>query len=109
MQLRYIINCELKVATKVKNTNGTFTNSYTKIGDYDVQKQEINDEISATVYGANIIKMLRLKSINKELENYLIPKVNNENDNISKYFIFINNVCYKINSVNEFRIDIERY
>lgn len=108
MQLRYLELVTLKVATKTKQANGTYIDTYTKINDYKVQKQELNDEVSASIYGADIIKMLRLRSPNAELEKYLIPKVNNSQDNISKYYIFIDNTQYKIKAVTSAKVDIER-
>ena len=108
MQLRYLEKVTLKVATKVKQDNGVYIDTYTKIDDYMVEKQELQDQVSASIYGADINKMLRLKSPNKKLEKYLIPKVNNKEDNISKYYIFIDETQYKIKAVTEARIDIER-
>lgn len=108
MLLRYLNLITLNKATKIKNLNGTYTNSYTKIDDYKVQMQNLTDDvISATIYGANINKMLRISSPLNKLEKYLLPKVNNKTDNISQYYIFIENKIYKINSVSETRIDIE--
>ena len=108
MLLRYLKLVVLKKATKIKQSNGTFINSYTNVGDYKVQTQDLtDDEVSASVYGANITKMLRLSSPLNELEKYLLPKVNNKLDNISQYYIFFDNRCYKIISVSNNRIDIE--
>ena len=108
MLLRYLKLITLKKCTKIKNLNGTYANSYTKIDDYKVQMQNLtDDEISVSIYGANIIKMLRISSPLSRLEKYLLPKVNNKADNISQYYAFIDNKIYKINSVSETRIDIE--
>lgn len=108
MLLRYLKPIVLKKATKQKQANGTYKNTYEKIDDYNVQTQNLtDDEVSATIYGANINKMLRLSSPLGELEEYLLPKVDNKQDNISYYYIFIGNKTYKIVSVAEDRIDIE--
>ena len=108
MLLRYLKLITLNKATKIKNSNGTYTNSYTKIDDYKVQMQDLtDDEISASIYGANITKMLRISSPLNKLEKYLLPKVNNKTDNISQYYIFFDNRTYKIASVSNSRIDIE--
>lgn len=107
MQLRYLENVELYKATKVKQPNGVKINVYTKIDDYVVQKQEITDEASISIYGATINKMYRISSPRKVLETYLKPKINDRQDNISLYFIKYNNVLYKINAVRENWIDIE--
>lgn len=99
---------ELKKATKIKQANGIYIDSYTLDGNYYVQKQSLEDEVSATVYGANLNNMLRLRSPGRELESYLLTKANNKSDNVSKYFIFINDVQYKIVAVNEEYVDILR-
>ena len=51
--------------------------------------------------------MLRIKTPLSNLEKLLKSKVNNTTDNISKYFIFINEAKYKIKAVNSKGIDIE--
>lgn len=108
MLLRYLKQVTLKKATKVKQANGTYTNSYEDIETYNVQTQNLtDDEVSATIYGANINKMLRLSSPLKELEEYLLPKVDNKEDNISYYYIAIGTKTYKIVAVAEDRVDIE--
>lgn len=107
MQLRYLENVELYKATKVKQPNGVKVNSYTKIDDYKVQKQEITDEASISIYGATINKMYRISSPNRLLEKYLKPKINDRQDNISLYFVKYNDVLYKITAVRENWIDIE--
>lgn len=100
---------ELKKATKVKQDNGVYIDSYESINNYYTQKQSLADEVSATIYGANLNNILRLKSTDRSLEDYLKSKLNNQQDNISKYFIFIDNIQYKIIAVNDEYIDIERY
>jgi hypothetical protein len=51
--------------------------------------------------------MLRLSSPLHKLEEYLLPKVDNTEDNISSYYIFYGTKTYKIVAVAEDRIDIE--
>ena len=108
MLLRYLVPITLKKATKVKNPNGTYSNTYEVISNHNVQAQNLmDDSVSATIYGAKISKMLRLSSPLGNLEEYLLPKVENQADNISDYYIFIDNKIYKITSVSSDRIDIE--
>lgn len=106
MQQRYLKDIELKKADKVKQPNGTYMEILTLIGTYTIQKQELNDEISASIYGADLYKITRIKSVNKELEIYLNTKLNNDEDNISKYYIIIDDVQYKIKSVREKWVDV---
>lgn len=107
MLLRYLETATIKKATKSKQENGTYKETLTIVKSYRVQEQELNDEISASIYGANVYKMLRIKSVNKELEDFLYTKVNNKQDNISLYYIFINSKKYKIVAVNTSGIDLE--
>lgn len=130
MLLRDLINIEVSKTYKIKQDNGSYVEKHNfavneidqmlvkkvdnipienliKKRTYKVQIQELNDLISANIYGANIQKMLRLRSPLGNLEKYLNCKVNNTSDNISKYFIFINDNKYKIKSVNSKGIEIE--
>lgn len=106
-QLRYLINAELQLATSVTRSNGTLLNTYTKVKDYQIQLQELSDEVSASIYGANVNRMYRITSPRNELESYLFSKVNHSSDNISKYFISINSKLYKVIIVRSHWIDIE--
>lgn len=108
MLLRYLKPITLKKAEKEKQANGTYKNFYNDIDSYKVQMQSLtDDEVSATIYGANITKMLRLSSPLGNLEEYLLPKVDNKEDNISNYYIEYKSRTYKIVSVSEDRIDME--
>lgn len=107
MLLRYLKGSVLKKATKTKQPNGTNIEQLEDVSSYKIQEQELDDEISASVYGANVYKMLRIKSVKGDLEEYLYTKVNNKADNISNYYIFINNRRYKIVAVNARGIDLE--
>ena len=106
MQLRYLEEVVLKKATKTKQDNGSYVNTYTEILNYKVQIEELTDAISASIYGATINKMYRISSQLKALETYLKPKINSSDDNLSLYFIEYNNGLYKITSVRNSWIDI---
>ncbi len=106
MQLRYLKDVDLKKATKEKQPNGTYLETLTLVSSYNVQTQELTDEVSASIYGADLNKITRIKSIKGELEAFLKSKLNNEEDNVSKYYIFIDGTQYKIKSVRENWIDI---
>lgn len=107
MLLRYLTNATLKKSQIVKQYNGSRIEEYEDIKEYKIQIQELDDEISASIYGASIVNMLRIKTPLFNLEKYLKSKLNNTDDNISKYYVFINNNKYKIKSVNNKGIDIE--
>lgn len=107
MLLRYLKKAEIKKAVQEKQANGSYLDKYTFIKKYSVQPQELNDEISASIYGASIVNMLRIKTPLGDLENYLKGKMNDTDDNISQYFIFIDNKKYKILSVTKRGVDLE--
>ena len=106
--VRYLENIELLKSENVKQPNGNYIKSFNKIEDYRIQKRNIDDEVNATIYGADIVKMYDISTPLGDLEEYLIPKVDNQEDNISLYFISLNNHRYKINSVRPSGITIER-
>ena len=106
--VRYLEEVELVKSTNVKQPNGTEVKTFTHIGNYKIQKKRLDDEVSATIYGANITKMWDISTALGDLESYLIPKVENQKDNISLYFIVLKNTRYKINSVKDNSITIER-
>ena len=109
MLLRHLEKITIEKATKTKQSNGSYVNTYTKVNDYNCIVQDlITDEISATVYGASINKMIRLLSPLKDMESFLLTKVNNTEDNVSNYFAEYNNNLYKIVSVSKDRVDVER-
>ena len=107
MQLCRLENCSLKKAVSVKEQNGVKVDSYVFIKNYKIETEELYNEIDASIYGADINSILRISSVFYELERLLKTKVGNIEDNISKYFIFINNRQYKIRSVRKNHIDIQ--
>ena len=106
--VRYLESVELVKSINVKQSNGIEVKSFEHIGDYKVQKKRLDDEVSATIYGANITKMWDISTALGDLEEYLMPKVENQKDNISLYYIVLKNNRYKINSVRDNGITIER-
>lgn len=106
--IRYLKEAKLLKSVKEKQANGSYVKTFTLIDTYNVQLNSLEDEISATIYGANIDNMLSIGDALGELYKYLITKVDNIQDNISLYYIQIGNVKYKINSVKESGIVIER-
>lgn len=107
-QLIKLKGCELYKVTPTSTDDGDITESYTKVGDYSITIQELTDTVSASVYGANINKMLKISSVHQILEILLKSKLNNSSDNISKYRIYFDNIYYKIVDVKSKYIDIER-
>ena len=109
MLIKNLEKATLKKATKHKTMTGNLINTiYTKIDDYRVQEQVLQDEVSTTMYGSDVNKMLRVASPLHRLERYLLPKVDNVNDNISLYYLFYKDKQYKIVAVRDYYIDLER-
>ena len=106
-QLRYLIDIELDKETRAKQSNGVSISTYEKVCDYKVQVQELNDQISASIYGADVNRMYRISSPKQEMERFLESKVNNTSDNISLYSFLYNSMRYKIVVVRNNWIDIE--
>lgn len=102
MQLRYLITVSLYKLIKTKRPNGTEKIDYLHEGDYSVHAQEISDDVSASIYGADLNQMTRIRSINGELEKELKPKMTNESDNISKYIIVVDDVAHSIKAVKSY-------
>jgi len=109
MLIKNLEKATLKKAVKEKTSTGSLINtSYTKIDDYRIQEQTLQDEVSSTTYGSDVNKMLRVASPLHRLERYLLPKVDNKDDNISLYYLFYKDVQYKIVAVRNYYLDISR-
>lgn len=106
-QLRYLIDAELDKAENTKRENGTIASTFNKVGNYKIQLQELTDEISASIYGADVNRMYRINSPRNDLENFLFTKVNNSSDNVSLYSLIINEKRYRIKIVRFKWIDVE--
>lgn len=106
--IRYLESIVLLKSSNEKQANGTYIKSFTEKGNYKVQVKTLDDEVNATIYGANINKMFSINTPLQDLERYLLPKVDNVEDNISLYFIQYKNSKYKIVSVTINEIKIER-
>ena len=107
-QLIRLKSCELFKVVPTTLDDGDITDDYQSQGSYKVNVQELSDDVSASIYGADITKMLRISSINRILEILLKSKLNNTSDNISKYQILYDSSYYKIRNVKSKYIDIER-
>lgn len=106
-QLRYLEKCKLCTRTRTRQANGDIIETYSNIGEYPIQVQEITDETSASIYGADINKMVRIWSYHARLENVLQEKVNFTSDNITNYCIKLGRFVYEIKSVKRNWIDLK--
>lgn len=108
MQLRFLEEIKLLSAEEEKKSNGIKIKTYSDLESYLVIIQDVMDDISVSMYGSNISKMKRISSPLQKLEEYLMNKMNNSNDNISNYAILYKNTKYKITAVKKYWIDIEK-
>lgn len=109
MQLRRLTKVTLQKSNRARQANGINLITYTTLGTYNVIVQEITDSVYASIYGANIQKMLRISSPRLKLETFLKRKSNDGADNISLYVILIGDKRYKITKVYNNWVDIEFY
>ena len=107
IQLRYLEESTLSKATRSIQANGAWVENYVDIDTWLVQRQEITDEASASIYGARINRMLRLSSPRHDLERHLGTLMNASSDNISKYTILYRGARYQIAGVRSGWVDVE--
>jgi len=107
MQIRRLQGCVLFKATKTRQSNGAVVNTYEMVDDYRVIVQPLTDEVSASIYGADVNKTYRVSSPHGRLEKFLLSKLNNQSDNISSYYIGIGEIKYEIITVKSDWADIK--
>ena len=109
MLIKNLDKATLKKGVKERTDTGNLiVSDYIKINDYRIQEQTLQDEVTSTIYGADVNKMLRVASPLHRLERYLLPKVDNIDDNVSDYYLFYKDVQYKIVAVRDYYIDLKR-
>lgn len=74
---------------------------------YQALIEYLDDEVAAATYGADITKVQRIATIHNELEKLLLTKVNNNEDNISKYIIGHKDNKFSILRVTSRHMDIK--
>ena len=74
--------------TSDRGIDGDVIEKYEKLFDVDGTVQYLaSDEVAQSVYGANLDKTYRFKSIYNDLELFLLEKTNNSPDNLTKYLV----------------------
>ena len=110
-----IIRLEDAKLLKLKTTvteDGDTAEVYEDLGDYKIAIEYVHDELVTTSlevrsnYVANINKIYRVSSVHNTLEKYLLPKNNNNEDNISNYLLEYNGGKYRIEKVTPRYINI---
>lgn len=71
-----------------RGADGDLIEYYKNIFEADGAVQYLaSDEVAHSVYGANLDKTYRFKSIYNDLEPFLLEKTNNSPDNLTKYLV----------------------
>jgi len=86
--------------------DGDPSESYEKIKEYDSGVQYLDDSVAASIYGAEVTKTYRVSSLHFALEQFLLPKINNNPDNLSNYLIDYLGNKFKIQRVTPKYIDM---
>ena len=74
--------------TAKRGADGDLIEEYENIFEADGVIQYLaSDEIAYSVYGANLDKTYRFKSIYNDLEPFLLERTNNSPDNLTKYLV----------------------
>lgn len=74
--------------TSKRGLDGDVIEEYENIFEADGAVQYLaSDEIENSVYGANLLKTYRFKSIYNDLEPFLLEKTQNSPDNLTKYLV----------------------
>jgi len=97
MKLTRLKEIILYRTTKITLPDGERTDSYDEGKSYQAIIQYLmNDRVAVATYGADIDKIHRICTLHNELENFLISKVRNKEDNVSNYVIKYNGNYYNI-------------
>ena len=111
MRLDNLKQVKLEKATRTKQANGTYKNTYTKIMEAYLIHTPIDDAVSATIYGNTLNKMTRFTSKDRAFNDTVVSKLNNTSDNINLYYIEMDGVTYSIRTVRPYKqyitIDVE--
>lgn len=91
-----------------RGADGDIIEKYEKIFEAEGAIQYLaSDEVAQSVYGANLDKTYRFKSIYNDLEPFLLEKTNNSPDNLTKYLVEWNDNKYAVVKVTPLYIDIQ--
>lgn len=106
MRLTRLEKVTLYEVTKGVKPDGDPTEDYELISEYDAGVQYLDDSVAASVYGANVTKTYRVSSLHSEIEKYLLPRINNSQDNLSNYLIEYLGNKFKIERVTPKYLDM---
>lgn len=99
----------LYLISTTQSPDGDYIKTTSLVNNYKAVIEELRDEVSANIYGADINKMIRISSTHYDLEAYLYSKLNNTSDNISKYEIWYGQNKFSISNLTHKYVDCKRY
>ncbi len=91
-----------------RGIDGDLIEEYEKIFETEGAIQYLaSDEVAFSVYGANLDKTYRFKSIYNDLEPFLLERTHNFPDNLTKYLVEWKGNRYAIVKVTPLYLDIQ--
>lgn len=91
-----------------RGADGDKIEEYENIFEADGAVQYLmSDEVDNSVYGANLLKTYRFKSIYNDLEPFLLEKTQNSPDNLTKYLVEWKGHKYAIVKVTPLYLDMQ--
>ena len=91
-----------------RGADGDIIEEYEKIFEAEGAVQYLaSDEVAQSVYGANLDKTYRFRSIYNDLEPFLLERTNNSPDNLTKYLVEWKDNKYAVVKVTPLYIDIQ--
>lgn len=106
-QLRYLKPAYLYKTNKAIQSNGAIKETFDFISLYYVGKEELTDNVSASVYGARMNRIIRITSPRNTLESFLLSKIDPTLDNVTDYVIVMDDKRYSITTVKSRWVDVE--
>lgn len=97
---------------RIIGDDGDTGEDFEKINDYQVEVEFVDYNLTVPNYSyyenyaPTIDKSLRVSSIRNELEQYLLPKMNNKEDNLSDYLLEWKEEKYRILKVTPRYVEI---
>ena len=107
MKLTRLEEVKLHKLEKVTLPDGERTEQLDEGTPYQALIQYLDDDVATATYGADVDKVHRVATIRNELEQFLLPLVENKAGNISDYLLVYNGNMYSIIRVTPRYIDMK--
>lgn len=106
MKLTRLEDIKLHKLEKVTLPDGERTEQPDEGVSYQALIQYLDDEVATATYGADVDKVHRVATIRNEMEDFLLPLVENKSGNVSNYIIEYNGNMYSILRVTPRYVDM---